>query len=178
MVPCSPIFTTVHPLEKDYFYLTLLLSVYIFVMMFKFFLQSLQLSKSCNVSLSLLCPCVVSNHGAILILFFSFVQVVQLLHFSLTGSPRSSTTLCWPRLASTTTPETTSSWELPVESTSGCAPSPSQTPEIQTSSGPCPKEKHKRNFAIFVTFFKISLIQNCWKNFVVLHVLNDFRLTS
>merc|ERR1719402_950616 len=53
------------------------------------------------------------------------------------GSPRSSTTPCWPRQASTTTPATTSSWAPPAESTSGSAPSPSPTQETRISSGPC-----------------------------------------
>merc|ERR1712008_212308 len=43
----------------------------------------------------------------------------------LAASPRLSTTPCWPRLASTTTPATTMSLALHVESTSGSAPSPS-----------------------------------------------------
>merc|ERR1712083_917398 len=53
------------------------------------------------------------------------------------ASPRSSTTPCWPRLASTTTPATTMSSGPPAASTSESAPSPSPTLGTATSSGPC-----------------------------------------
>merc|ERR1712122_465674 len=52
-------------------------------------------------------------------------------------SPRLSTTLCLPRLASTTTPATTTSLAPPAASTSGSAPSPSPTLGTAISSGPC-----------------------------------------
>ncbi len=62
---------------------------------------------------------------------------IPLSVMSLSGSPRSSTTPCWPRPASTTTPATTTSSAPPAGSTSPSAPSPSPTRETLTSSGPC-----------------------------------------
>merc|ERR1712047_123393 len=41
------------------------------------------------------------------------------------------------KLVSTTTPATTTSWELPAENTSGCARCQSPTPATATSSEPC-----------------------------------------
>lgn len=48
--------------------------------------------------------------------------------FSLSGSLRSSTTPCWPRLVFTTTVVTTLSLAPPAESTTGCAHWRSSTP--------------------------------------------------
>merc|ERR1712183_855749 len=51
---------------------------------------------------------------------------------------------CWPKLVSTTTPVTTSSWAPRAVNTSGCAPSASQTQATVTSSAVCLQEKHKQ----------------------------------
>ena len=50
--------------------------------------------------------------------------------FPIAGSPRSSTTLCWPRPEFIITTETTLSSEHPVESSSASQPSPSPTQVI------------------------------------------------
>ncbi|XP_033158392.1 uncharacterized protein LOC6732749 isoform X2 [Drosophila simulans] len=58
------------------------------------------------------------------------------------GSPRSSTTPCWPRLKSSTTAAPTSSWAPPAVNTSACAPCPSPILEIRTSSARWRRPKH------------------------------------
>ena len=63
---------------------------------------------------------------------------------------------CWPRLVSTTTLETTSSWVLPAESTSGSAPCPSLIQEIPTSSGPCLQVKEDRDSKNLTQFFTVA----------------------
>ena len=80
---------------------------------------------------------------------------------------------CWPRLVSTTTLETTSSWVLPAESTSGSAPCPSLTQEIPTSSGPCLQVKEDRDSKKFDPVFHC-----CWMCEIKAFFPSDFDLFS
>merc|ERR1712029_973921 len=69
----------------------------------------------------------------------------------LSGNPRSSTTLCWPRLECIITLAITTSWVPPVVNISASQPFRSLTLEILTSSVQCLKEKHKRHVLILMS---------------------------
>ena len=71
----------------------------------------------------------------------------KVLYYScfIIGNQRLNIMPCWPRLVSTIILATTSSWEQLVVNTSESAPSPSQTLEIPTSSGPCRPVKEDKD---------------------------------
>lgn len=94
-----------------------------------------------------------------------------------TENPRSSTTLCSPRPASTTITATTSSWEQLAVATSACAPCRSPTPATPTSSAPCqrPRPATKKLVMHFELWNKVLWItkKNVFVSIYCCEILNS-----